>query len=99
MLISGFVLPYSLVVIRTHIPQYSGTRIYILTLGDVCGGALFSFVLIYFFATRFRRWPPIPAAGGGPLLPVQNRLPGHGLACSRCRDTCGAHDACRGNDT
>ena len=63
-LLIGFVLPYSLVVIRTRIPQYSGTRIYIFdNLGDVCGGALFSFVLIY-FATPFQA----VAAGHLPLV-------------------------------
>ena len=63
-LLIGFVLPYSLVVIRTRIPQYSGTRIYIFdNLGDVCGGALFSFVLIY-FATPFQAL----AAGHLPLV-------------------------------
>ena len=44
----GFVLPYSLFAIRTENPDYPGTRIYIVdNLGDVSGGALFSFVLVF----------------------------------------------------
>ena len=47
-LLLGFVLPYSLFVIRTANSDYPGTRIYIVdNIGDVCGGALFSFVLVY----------------------------------------------------
>ena len=47
-LVLGFVLPYSLFVIRVENPDYPGTRIYITdNLGDVAGGALFSFVLVY----------------------------------------------------
>lgn len=47
-LLLGFVLPYSLFVIRTENPDYPGTRIYIFdNLGDVSGGALFSFVLVF----------------------------------------------------
>jgi spermidine synthase len=46
-LMIGFVLPYSLFVIRTSNPDYPGARIYITdNLGDVSGGALFSFVLV-----------------------------------------------------
>jgi spermidine synthase len=47
-LMIGFVLPYSLFVIRTENPNYPGARIYIIdNLGDVSGGALFSFVLVF----------------------------------------------------
>jgi len=47
-LVLGFVLPYSLFAIRTDNPDYPGTRIYIIdNLGDVSGGALFSFVLVF----------------------------------------------------
>jgi spermidine synthase len=47
-LLLGFVLPYSLFVIRTGISDYPGTRIYITdSIGDISGGALFSFVLVY----------------------------------------------------
>lgn len=47
-LLVGFVLPYSLFVIRTANPDFPGTRIYITdNLGDVAGGALFSFALVY----------------------------------------------------
>lgn len=44
----GFVLPYSLYTIRNSHPGVSGSDIYVAdNLGDVCGGALFSFILIY----------------------------------------------------
>lgn len=47
----GFVLPYSLFVLRYSNPGYPGTYIYITdSLGDVAGGALFSFFLVYFFS-------------------------------------------------
>jgi spermidine synthase len=47
-LMIGFVLPYSLFVIRTSNPDYPGALIYITdNLGDVSGGALFSFVLVF----------------------------------------------------
>jgi len=47
-LLLGFVLPYSLFVIRTQTPDYPGARIYITdNIGDVTGGALFSFALVY----------------------------------------------------
>jgi spermidine synthase len=47
-LLLGFVLPYSLFVVRAGIPDYPGTRIYITdNIGDVSGGALFSFVLVH----------------------------------------------------
>ena len=47
-LMIGFVLPYSLFVIRTTNPDYPGASIYITdNLGDVSGGALFSFVLVF----------------------------------------------------
>ncbi len=47
-LMIGFVLPYSLFVIRAEKPDYSGALIYIIdNLGDVAGGVLFSFVLVF----------------------------------------------------
>lgn len=47
-LVLGFVLPYSLMVIKNRIPEFSGTRIYIVdNIGDITGGVLFSFVLVY----------------------------------------------------
>ena len=53
-LLIGFVLPYSLFVLRTKTPGYAGARVYIAdNLGDVCGGALFAFVLVY-LATPFQ---------------------------------------------
>ncbi len=48
-LLLGFTLPYSLIVIRNHIAAYPGIRIYIFdNIGDIGGGALFSFALVYF---------------------------------------------------
>jgi len=48
-LVLGFVLPYSLSVAEKLIPNYPGTRIYITdNIGDVTGGALFSFALVNF---------------------------------------------------
>jgi len=50
-LILGFVLPYSLFVLRAQAPEYPGARIYILdNLGDISGGALFSFALVFIFS-------------------------------------------------
>jgi len=47
-LLVGFVLPYSLFILRNDTPDYPGARIYIMdNLGDTGGGALFSFVLVY----------------------------------------------------
>lgn len=47
----GFALPYSLSTAARLIPDYPGVRIYITdNIGDVAGGALFSFVLVAFFS-------------------------------------------------
>ena len=47
-LLVGFVLPYSLFALRSEFPDYPGARVYILdNIGDVSGGALFSFVLVF----------------------------------------------------
>jgi spermidine synthase len=47
-LLIGFVLPYSLFVLRKEREQFSGTRIYLIdNIGDVTGGVLFSFALVY----------------------------------------------------
>ena len=47
-LLLGFVLPYSLFVLRAANAQYPGARIYITdNIGDISGGALFSFALVY----------------------------------------------------
>ena len=47
-LLLGFVLPYSLFVLRTGAADYPGARVYITdNIGDIIGGALFSFVLVY----------------------------------------------------
>ena len=46
-LLVGFVLPYSLFVLRREDPGYPGARVYIAdNIGDVAGGALFAFVLV-----------------------------------------------------
>lgn len=47
----GFILPYSLFVLRAFHPDYPGTNIYIVdNLGDIAGGVFFSFFLVYFFS-------------------------------------------------
>jgi spermidine synthase len=47
-LLLGFVLPYSLFVLRVGNADYPGARIYISdNIGDISGGALFSFALVY----------------------------------------------------
>ncbi len=47
-LLLGFVLPYSLFVLRTNTANYPGARIYIAdNIGDVSGGVLFSFILVF----------------------------------------------------
>lgn len=46
-LLVGYVLPYSLYVLRIRHPAYPGTRIYLAdNLGDICGGVFFTFVLV-----------------------------------------------------
>jgi len=60
----GFVLPYSLYVLRSETPDYPATRVYITdNLGDVTGGAVFSFALVYLVT-------PVPAVclAGLPLI-------------------------------
>lgn len=47
-LLLGFLLPFSLYVLRVEDPDYPGARAYMTdNLGDVIGGALFSFALVY----------------------------------------------------
>jgi spermidine synthase len=47
-LLLGFVLPYSLFVLRTDTVDYPVARIYITdNIGDISGGALFSFALVF----------------------------------------------------
>ena len=47
-LLVGFVLPYSLFILKNESTNYHGARIYITdNIGDVSGGALFSFALVY----------------------------------------------------
>ena len=48
-LFDGFVLPYSLFTLRRKRADYPGARLYMLdNIGDVSGGALFTFVLVVF---------------------------------------------------
>jgi spermidine synthase len=47
-LLVGFALPYCLFVLRSETPGYSGVKVYMAdNLGDVSGGALFSFFLVW----------------------------------------------------
>ena len=76
-LVLGFALPYSLSVAGRLIPNYPGTRIYITdNIGDVTGGALFSFALVIFLtpfqALFFANLPLILAAFL--LMPRPKRL-------------------------
>jgi spermidine synthase len=49
-LLIGWVLPFSLFVIRRWHPAYAGARIYIAdNLGDILGGVAFSFLLVFWF--------------------------------------------------
>lgn len=53
-LLVGFVLPYSLIVARKTLPDYSGTRIYVTdNIGDILGGAAFSFALVFLVTPLF----------------------------------------------
>jgi spermidine synthase len=53
-LVIGFVLPLSFFVMRLFRPRYQGAGIYLTdNIGDVLGGALFSFLLV-FFCTPFQ---------------------------------------------
>ena len=53
-LLVGYLLPYSLFVLRQHQPAYPGTRIYLAdNIGDIGGGALFTFILVV-WATPFQ---------------------------------------------
>ncbi len=78
-LLLGFVLPYSLFVLRAETPDYPGTRIYIIdNIGDVSGGALFSFVLVYLltpFQAIFLAHIPLLMATFFLFLPVSRRSP------------------------
>ena len=76
-LLLGFVLPYSLFVLRNETPDYPGARLYITdNLGDVAGGALFSFVLVFLLsplkAVFAANLPLLVAAWR--LFPVGQRL-------------------------
>jgi len=45
----GFILPYSLAVIRATREKFTAGKLYITdSIGDIAGGALFSFILVYF---------------------------------------------------
>ncbi len=74
-LLVGFLLPYSLFVLRCcGRSDYPGARIYILdNLGDAAGGALFAFVLVY-WTTPFQA----AALAGLPLVAAALALPARG---------------------
>ncbi len=47
-LLVGFVLPYTLFVLRLQRPGFSGVSLYMAdSIGDMCGGALFAFCLVF----------------------------------------------------
>ncbi|TET94157.1 MAG: hypothetical protein E3J28_03080 [Desulfobacteraceae bacterium] len=47
----GFILPYSLAVIKASHGEFTAGQLYITdNIGDITGGVLFSFVLVYFFS-------------------------------------------------
>lgn len=69
-LLVGFLLPYSLFILKERVPGFHPARIYIAdNLGDVAGGALFSFLLVHIVT-------PLQAAGIAslPLLAVLVRM-------------------------
>ena len=75
-LLVGFVLPYSLFILKNESPDYPGARIYMTdNIGDVAGGALFSFALVYLLtplqAVFFANLPLLAAAYF--LFPVSHR--------------------------
>ncbi len=50
-LLVGFLLPLGLLAIRARIPSYPGAMVYMAdNAGDIAGGALFSFVLVFFLS-------------------------------------------------
>lgn len=68
-LLIGFLLPWSLFVRRRTVPDYPGAMVYILdNIGDIAGGLLFSFVLL-FIAT------PLQSIAGSGLLLVAAASP------------------------
>ena len=75
-LLLGFVLPYSLFTLRIESPEYPGALIYISdNIGDVGGGALFSFALVYLLTPLqavFAANLLLLAAAGG-LIVLDNR--------------------------
>ena len=78
-LLVGFVLPYSLFVIRTENPNYPGIRIYIIdNIGDIAGGAFFSFALVYLVTplqAAFLANLPLLVATGLLFSPTSRRFP------------------------
>ncbi len=84
-LLLGFLLPYSLFVLRVQEPDFPGARIYIAdNLGDVGGGMLFSFVLVFlttpFKALLLAHMPMVVAASR--LLPGRRLLPWLTAVCT-----------------
>jgi spermidine synthase len=78
-LLLGFVLPYSLFVLRSATPDYPGARIYITdNIGDISGGALFSFVLVFLvnpLTAIFLAHVPLLVATYLLFAPAQRRRP------------------------
>lgn len=78
-ILDGFVLPYSLFLLRRTTPDYPGAHIYMLdNIGDVGGGALFSFALVSFFTplqSLFLANLPLLAAAFLLLPPGRRRSP------------------------
>ena len=49
-IVVGFILPYSLTILKSLDHRYTSSKIYVLdNIGDILGGVIFSFVLVYLF--------------------------------------------------
>ena len=77
-LLLGFLLPYSLMVLKIRHPNFPGTRIYILdNIGNIAGGSLFAFLLVHFAsplqAVLLANLPLLAAALG--LSATRHRVP------------------------
>jgi len=78
-LLLGFVLPYSLFVLRAGSADYPAARIYITdNIGDVAGGALFSFALVFLvtpLTAIFIAHLPLLTAAGLLFAPPRRKHP------------------------
>ena len=55
-IVTGFILPYGLIVLRRLLSEFSSGRLYFLdSIGDISGGVLFSFILVYLLSQRTAR--------------------------------------------